>query len=220
MAMANICEKRRSMRQYNRSENPRIRWSSQLHLCFVDAVNSLGGQTKATPKRILGLMGVKDLNISHIKSHLQMYRSTTNKAWSFDDSEQHKPKQRRREAYWETTKFIPHNNITTKSSPFDGAYTYQVSYSGAFNSQTREGSQFKQQQWGEIDCELTLSSSDNKVRTESKEVGEWSSSHEHDECETSPMSLNKRMLNITSSKRLVQENEANLELTISSIYCL
>ncbi|PKU63683.1 hypothetical protein MA16_Dca014241 [Dendrobium catenatum] len=43
--MAKIYEKRRSRRQYNRSENARIRWSSQLHLSFVDAVNSLGGQT-------------------------------------------------------------------------------------------------------------------------------------------------------------------------------
>jgi SHAQKYF class myb-like DNA-binding protein len=32
---------------------------------------------EATPKRILQLMGVKGVSISHIKSHLQMYRSSS-----------------------------------------------------------------------------------------------------------------------------------------------
>ncbi|KAL0912302.1 hypothetical protein M5K25_018266 [Dendrobium thyrsiflorum] len=77
MMMMEVSEKRR-VRQYNRSEAPRIRWSNELHNRFVRAVDSLGGQTKATPKRILLLMGVNGLNISHVKSHLQMYRSMSN----------------------------------------------------------------------------------------------------------------------------------------------
>ncbi|KAL5199754.1 hypothetical protein ABZP36_020957 [Zizania latifolia] len=66
---------RRGVRQYNRSDVPRMRWTEELHRQFVEAVECLGGQDEATPKRILQLMGVKGVSISHIKSHLQMYRS-------------------------------------------------------------------------------------------------------------------------------------------------
>ncbi|KAL6603140.1 hypothetical protein ACP70R_043501 [Stipagrostis hirtigluma subsp. patula] len=69
---------RKGVRQYNRSELPRMRWTEELHRQFVEAVECLGGQDEATPKRILQLMGVKGVSISHIKSHLQMYRSSSN----------------------------------------------------------------------------------------------------------------------------------------------
>nr|CAB3471135.1 unnamed protein product [Digitaria exilis] len=68
---------RKGVRQYNRSEVPRMRWTEELHRQFVEAVECLGGQDEATPKRILQLMGVKGVSISHIKSHLQMYRSSS-----------------------------------------------------------------------------------------------------------------------------------------------
>uniref|UniRef100_A0A0D9VJD0 HTH myb-type domain-containing protein n=1 Tax=Leersia perrieri TaxID=77586 RepID=A0A0D9VJD0_9ORYZ len=63
-------------RQYNRSKEPRLRWTAELHLSFVRAIDCLGGQHKATPKHILQLMDVRGLTISHVKSHLQMYRGT------------------------------------------------------------------------------------------------------------------------------------------------
>ncbi|KAF3322516.1 Myb family transcription factor [Carex littledalei] len=66
---------RRGVRQYNRSDIPRMRWTEDLHRRFVDAIDCLGGPHKATPKRILQLMGENGVNISHVKSHLQMYRS-------------------------------------------------------------------------------------------------------------------------------------------------
>ncbi|KAK1653365.1 hypothetical protein QYE76_071170 [Lolium multiflorum] len=66
------------VRQYNRSKVPRLRWTSGLHRCFVHAIRSLGGHHRATPKRVLQLMGVGGLTISHVKSHLQMYRNMTN----------------------------------------------------------------------------------------------------------------------------------------------
>ncbi|KAG4953036.1 hypothetical protein JHK87_038630 [Glycine soja] len=65
-----------SVRKYNKSELPRLRWTPELHQHFVEAIESLGGKHKATPKRILQQMRVKGLRIAHIKSHLQEPQSS------------------------------------------------------------------------------------------------------------------------------------------------
>ncbi|KAL7149638.1 hypothetical protein ABFS83_05G054700 [Erythranthe nasuta] len=67
------------VRQYVRSKVPRLRWTPDLHHCFIHAIHTLGGQ-HTTPKLVLQLMDVRGLTISHVKSHLQMYRSMKSEA--------------------------------------------------------------------------------------------------------------------------------------------
>ncbi|XP_002524562.3 uncharacterized protein LOC8288298 [Ricinus communis] len=63
---------------------PRLRWTPELHACFVRAVRQLGGSIKATPRSIQYVMAVKGLNLFHVKSHLQKYRQgrQTVRGWS------------------------------------------------------------------------------------------------------------------------------------------
>ncbi|CAH8273168.1 unnamed protein product [Arabidopsis lyrata] len=63
------------VRSYIRSQMPRRRWTDDLDCRFVQVVEYLGGERSATPKKILRYMGVSDLTMSQVKSHLQMYRN-------------------------------------------------------------------------------------------------------------------------------------------------
>ncbi|PKA52119.1 Putative Myb family transcription factor [Apostasia shenzhenica] len=65
---------RGEVRPYVRSSKPRFNWSGELKRLFDDAVRALGGPRNATPKQIRELMKCSHVQLSHIKSRLQMCR--------------------------------------------------------------------------------------------------------------------------------------------------
>uniref|UniRef100_A0A061QZJ4 Myb family transcription factor apl-like n=1 Tax=Tetraselmis sp. GSL018 TaxID=582737 RepID=A0A061QZJ4_9CHLO len=75
---------------------PRLRWSNELHSRFVAAVERLGGHARATPASVLEAMGVPDLQLHHVKSHLQKYRSEKRRQEQ-EMTESAQPRKRRRQ---------------------------------------------------------------------------------------------------------------------------
>ncbi|XP_020575115.1 putative Myb family transcription factor At1g14600 [Phalaenopsis equestris] len=62
------------VRPYVRSSKPRFNWTGDLKQLFEDAMTVLGGTRKATPKQIRELLKCPHIQLSHIKSRLQMCR--------------------------------------------------------------------------------------------------------------------------------------------------
>ncbi|XP_057500306.1 two-component response regulator ORR23-like [Actinidia eriantha] len=57
----------------------RLVWSKELHNKFVDALEQLGGGSKAVPKKILEVMNVPGLSRENVASHLQKFRNLLKK---------------------------------------------------------------------------------------------------------------------------------------------
>ncbi|KAL0490675.1 transcription factor BOA [Acrasis kona] len=70
-------------------DTKRIRWTSELHLLFVQAVESVGIKN-ATPKVICETMDCDGITKNHVKSHLQKYREA--KAAGKTDTKRHQQK--------------------------------------------------------------------------------------------------------------------------------
>ncbi|KAH7438351.1 hypothetical protein KP509_04G011600 [Ceratopteris richardii] len=66
-----------SQNDINFGRKTRRCWSPELHRCFVNALEQLGGADVATPKQIRELMKIDGLTNDEVKSHLQKYRLHT-----------------------------------------------------------------------------------------------------------------------------------------------
>ncbi|KAH0467808.1 hypothetical protein IEQ34_002841 [Dendrobium chrysotoxum] len=137
------------VRQYVKSKLPRLRWTSELHLLFVRAIERLGGQERATPKLVLQMMNVKGISIAHVKSHLQympssfvkyqMYRSK-----KLDDSGQERMTNRSLQArnIYETQKHLQIR--TAKLRQHEWAFHQQKMARDTFSYEHSRTSQHRQ----------------------------------------------------------------------------
>ena len=69
-----------------------------MHDKFIDAVESLGGYHLATPMAILKSMGIDKLELGHVKSHLQKYRTEKKRTEERDERDKKSSSQKKVQA--------------------------------------------------------------------------------------------------------------------------
>ncbi|KAL8052494.1 hypothetical protein ABFX02_05G008600 [Erythranthe guttata] len=79
---------------------PRLKWTTELHHRFIEAVEKLGGPDKATPKSLMRIMSIHGLTLYHLKSHLQKYRMGKNQhSQTYQQSKQEECEEKQRNVF-------------------------------------------------------------------------------------------------------------------------
>ncbi|XP_072968236.1 myb family transcription factor MPH1-like [Typha angustifolia] len=209
---------RSGVRHYRRCQLPRMRWTEELHRRFVDAVDCLGGQNNATPKRILQLMGVKGVNISHIKSHLQMYRSMSDhyNHHNFTSTKAINTQKRRQCRDLHDCASETHCNNSYQIASLEEVLRDLASRNRDYDP-SDDSKQTRDQlvPGRQLECELTLSSLVHRMPMHFEETSELGSSIEFETCEEIPVSRNEGDGYPTGCSNSTKRSTINLDLTIS-----